>query len=338
MIDVRNLIQDYPGTRALDRVSFSVAANSITALVGSNGAGKTTLLRCLAALDDPVAGDVKIDGIFTSEDPRAVHQRLGYLSDSFGLYDTLTVRQCLKHQAAMHNLTGSAQDEAVASVIDRMQLADLAGRRAGSLSRGQRQRLAVGQAIVHGPKVLLLDEPASGLDPEARWRLSSLLTSMARSGMTLIVSSHILSELEDYCTHVLALRDGKVILDAPISSAIRKIGLTGAEPEGDAENLACMRIQLAPGSDTDLSALFADDPDAVRTSVHGDSATVFVPDTDAARAGLLRRLVEAGAPVIHYGEDKARMQELYFATLGEEARRDVPARNAAPAGAAEASG
>lgn len=339
MIEVTGLIQDYPGTRALDGVSFTVAEHAITALVGANGAGKTTLLRCLAALDEPVDGDVEIDGIRTSDDPRAVHQRLGYLSDSFGLYEALTVRQCLLHQAAMHNMDRTAQDAAVDKVLERMRLGDLVNRRSGALSRGQRQRLAIGQAIVHDPKVLLLDEPASGLDPEARWRLSSLLTDMARDGMTLIVSSHILSELEDYCTHVLALRGGKVILDEPIASAVRNLTVSGAgaADTGDVAR-ACIRIQTAAGSDADLEGLLSGFPDAVRTSVHGTSATVFIPDSDDARVGLLRHLVDAAVPVVHFGEDKARMQELYFASLGEdsEARDAETAAGTAETGQARA--
>ncbi|MCA9283486.1 MAG: ABC transporter ATP-binding protein, partial [Phycisphaerales bacterium] len=194
--------------------------------------------------------DIRIDGVRTADDPRGVHLRLGYLSDTFGLYNALTVRQCLLHQAAMHGMDNAAQTAAADAAIERMKLGDLAKKRAGALSRGQRQRLAIGQAIVHGPKVLLLDEPASGLDPEARWRLSSMLTDMARDGMTLIVSSHILSELEDYCTHVLALRGGKVILDAPVSAAVRELGAQAGEDGAPA--MACIRIQLAAGSDFDL--------------------------------------------------------------------------------------
>jgi len=324
MIEVSGLIQDYPGVRALDGVSFAVPQNAITALVGANGAGKTTLLRCLAALDDPVAGDIRIDGVRTGDDPRGVHLKLGYLSDTFGLYDTLSVRQCLLHQAAMHGIAAGEQDAAVDTVLQRMQMEDLAAKRAGNLSRGQRQRLAIGQAIVHGPKVLLLDEPASGLDPEARWRLSSMLTDMARDGMTLIVSSHILSELEDYCTHVLALRHGKVILDAPVSAAVRALDETGDGAEAGAAQI-CLRVQIAGWSDFDLAASLEAFGEAGRISVHGTSATVFLSDDEALRAGLLKHLVDAGAPVIQYGEDKARMQELYFSTLGEEAEKQETA-------------
>lgn len=328
MIEVEGLIQDYPGTRALDGVSFSIAANSITALVGANGAGKTTLLRCLAALDDPVAGEVRIDGIGTHESPREVHQRLGYLSDSFGLYDTLSVRQCLLHQAGMHGMDNAAQEKAADDTLERMKLGDLAKKRAGALSRGQRQRLAIGQAIVHGPKVLLLDEPASGLDPEARWRLSSMLTDMAHDGMTLIVSSHILSELEDYCTHVLALRGGKVILAAPVSAAVRELGSDGGDADMDAEPVACIRVQLAAGSRFDLEPALKQYAGARKVSVHGASATVFVADTDDQRMALLKHLMDAGAPVIHFGEDKARMQELYFSSLGEDSAAEAEAGEA----------
>jgi len=195
MIEIRELVFEYPGHRALAGVSLTIVKGSITALVGPNGAGKTTLLRCMAALETPYSGHVTIDGLDTREAPRAIHAGLGYLPDFFGLYDALSVRRCLHYAARAHGIAPEAAAAAAEAAAVRVGLADRMEQAAGQLSRGLRQRLAIAQAIVHRPKVLLLDEPAAGLDPKARRDLSRLLLVLRDGGMTLVVSSHILGRL-----------------------------------------------------------------------------------------------------------------------------------------------
>ena len=161
MIEVENLVFDYPSKRALRGVSFSVAAGSITALVGPNGAGKTTLMRCLAGLETPVLGRAVIDGLDVHEHPRDCHRRMGYLSDFFGLYDTLTVEQCLRYRAGAQGLPAASHGVLIEKAAARTGIADRLNQKAGELSRGLRQRVAIAQAILHEPAIILLDEPAS---------------------------------------------------------------------------------------------------------------------------------------------------------------------------------
>jgi ABC-2 type transport system ATP-binding protein len=196
-------------------------------------------------------------------------------------------------------------------------------RRAAQLSRGQRQRLAVAQAIIHDPVLLLLDEPAAGLDPEARWKLSSLIADLAKGGMTLIVSSHILSELEDYSTHVMIIRGGKLVLHKPLSEAALTIGADAAVRQ------TCMRIEIAapdPGFERVLGGFRA----ATRIAVHGTSASVVIAADADARAALLRHCVQAGLPVTAYLEDRARVEEIYFALSQDSAPGGAPPQGAAP--------
>ena len=201
LVAVERLVYEYPTARALDEVSFVIERGSITALVGPNGAGKTTLMRCLAALQRPLSGAVEIDGYSTEEQPREVHRSVGYLSDFYGLYDQLTVEQTLRYAAARHGI----EEDTALSVAERVGLAERLHVAADALSRGLRQRLAIASAILHKPMLLILDEPAAGLDPQARVDLSGLFMDLRAQGMTLIVSSHILSELEDYATDVLMM-------------------------------------------------------------------------------------------------------------------------------------
>lgn len=211
IIEVHNLTFDYPGFRALSEVSFLIPAGSVTALVGPNGAGKTTLLRCIAALETPLSGTVRVAGLDVYESPREVHRRMGYLSDNFGLYSDLTVAQGLEYAARAQGLPASALAAAVTTTAQRMGLTGKLHHRANTLSRGQRQRLGIGQAIIHAPQVLLLDEPASGLDPEARSALAQVFKELQAQGMSLLVSSHILAELDEYSSHMLALDQGQVL-------------------------------------------------------------------------------------------------------------------------------
>ncbi|MFT5448323.1 MAG: ABC-2 type transport system ATP-binding protein [Gammaproteobacteria bacterium] len=210
-IVVKNLIYDYPAHRALHDVSFSVARGSVTALVGPNGAGKTTLMSCLAALARPLSGRIEIDGVDMLGNPREGHRRIGYLKDFFGLYDSLNVRQTLLHAARCQGVSNARSAAVVDEVATALDLTRLLNSAAGELSRGQRQRLAIARTMVHGPPVLLLDEPASGLDPEARHELAMLMRRLQASGVTLLVSSHILAELAEYSTDMMIIRDGRLL-------------------------------------------------------------------------------------------------------------------------------
>lgn len=219
MISVENLTFDYPDKRALQHLNFNIEKNTITALVGPNGAGKSTLLRCLAALLTPIQGNIIIDDLDIIEYPRKAHALMGYLPDFFGLYEDLTIEQCLRYHAAAQNIPEQDCDLRIQQVAHRLQIDRQLSQTVCTLSRGQKQRLAIAQAIIHHPKVLLLDEPAAGLDPEARIHLSQLLNFLSQEGITIVVSSHILSELEDYCTHMIILRDGMLVKHCTIENA-----------------------------------------------------------------------------------------------------------------------
>jgi ABC-2 type transport system ATP-binding protein len=300
MVQVEHLSFEYPGQRALDDVSFSVVPGSITALVGPNGAGKTTLLRCMAGLLPPLDGRVLVDGLEVAEHPREVHRRIGYLSDFFGLYESMTVAQCLFYAADSQQVDEALLAERVRQTAVDVGLADRLDARAGELSRGLRQRLAIGQAIIHSPKLLLLDEPASGLDPEARHALSELLKSLCARGMTLMVSSHILAELEEYCTEMLIVRAGKVMEQRAVNEARR------AE--------AHVRIRLAAPV-PDLRARL-DAYASIRVIDADESSALIATATDPrARHELLGRLLADGLPVCAFAEEEVNLQDAYLATV-----------------------
>ncbi|HEX3065057.1 MAG TPA: ABC transporter ATP-binding protein [Dongiaceae bacterium] len=301
MIAVSGLVFDYPGRRALDEVTFALEENTITALVGPNGAGKTTLLRCLAGLDTPFAGQVSVAGLDVLSEPRLSHRRMGFLADSFGLYDDLSVEQCLLYRAAALGLPAPDRVKAARLAAERLALGDRYRQKVGTLSRGLRQRLAIGETIVHSPDVLLLDEPASGLDPEARLGLAETLRRLRDDGMTIMVSSHILSELEDYSTHMLILRDGRLAdqraLSAPSGGTAIMLRLATADARAEA-------VVKAEGA---VSGLIAEGL-TLRFHFTGD---------DLARALLLRRLIEAGLPIADFSIERKSLQHAYLTHVGD---------------------
>jgi ABC-2 type transport system ATP-binding protein len=219
MIEIKNLSFRFGTHRALNELSFTIPEGSITALVGPNGAGKTTLMRCMSALAHPTEGQVLIDGIDSSEDPHACHRLLGFLADNFGLYEELTVEQSLAYFAAAHQM----DQQRVEEVLEQVNLTDKKKEQIKSLSRGMRQRVGIAQAIIHLPKYLILDEPASGLDPEARIQLAELFKKLNKEGITLLVSSHILAELDQYANHLIVLKAGKLVeTDFSMDTAAQK--------------------------------------------------------------------------------------------------------------------
>jgi ABC-2 type transport system ATP-binding protein len=291
-IRIESLVYDYPGRRALDHVSCTIPHNSVTALVGPNGAGKTTLLRCLVGLEQPLSGHVQIGEVKVASNERAAFQRIGYLHDSFGLYSYLTVEQCLRHAAAMRGADGQNERVWVAKAAERLGLTSRLAERAGNLSRGWRQRVGIAQALVHSPDVLVLDEPASGLDPDARMHLSALVKSLQAEGVTLIVSSHILTELEGYSTHMLTLAEGRLVNFSTVTAV--------------SNNMVRIRVELAAPHAT-WPAL-----DGVEVAVSAPLyAELLTMDEPEAQAALLERLIMAGARVRHFAVLHESMEDRY---------------------------
>jgi ABC-2 type transport system ATP-binding protein len=306
MIQAEHLIFDYPGHRALDDVSFTIAPQTITALVGPNGAGKTTLLRCLVALDRPGAGRVLLEELDVHEAPREAHKRMAFLPDFFGVYDDLTVRQCLSYRARAHDVPRERRRAAIEHAAERLGIADRMKDHAGTLSRGLKQRLAIAQAVIHEPRIALLDEPAAGLDPEARYSLAAVFRDLRNDGMTLIVSSHILAELEDYSTHLLAIRDGRIV----DLRALQQIA-TDEVPVPMQLRLAAPDQRIGPllAGMTGVSDLNVD-TQLVRFS--------FVGGPQAHHA-LLKRLIEEGLPIAEFAPVQSSLQDSYLALMRKQA-------------------
>jgi ABC-2 type transport system ATP-binding protein len=218
VIEVDNLTKNYDGHWAVRGVSFHVREGDIFGFIGPNGAGKTTSIRIISTLLEPSSGTVKVGGRNVVGDAEAVRRLIGFMPDNFGVYDRITVWEYLDFFAAAY---GIERRQRAASIEGIMELTDLKGLRdrlTGDLSKGMRQRLCLAKTLVHDPKVLILDEPANGLDPRARIEFRALLKELRSMGKTILISSHILTELSDVCTSVAILEKGKVVTSGSIES------------------------------------------------------------------------------------------------------------------------
>jgi len=291
-IQVTDLVYDYPTRRALSHLTFELPHNSVTALVGPNGAGKTTLLRCLAGLETPLTGTITIGDIKLHEDPRAVFAQLGYLHDSFGLYANLTIEQCLRHAAGMRGASGVQETAQVERTLDRMGLQARRKELTVNLSRGWKQRVGIAQAIIHSPEFLILDEPASGLDPDARIHLSELIRNLRAEGMTIIVSSHILTELEAYSTHMLTIANGKLVNCSSITPT--------------AATRSRMRVNLLNDWSGWRSLQGAE---VVQADLR--TAELLVDDSPAAHSAVLKEIMGNGGEVYYFSPIHETMEDRY---------------------------
>ena len=326
VLEVAALNFEYPGKRALTDVNFTLEHGAVLALVGPNGAGKTTLMRSIAGLDDPMSGSIMLDGVDVIAEPREAYRKLGYLSDFFGLYSALTVRQSLLHAAGMRALDEAAQQAAMLRTAERLGLTSRLDARTDTLSRGWRQRVAIGQAMVHSPQVLLLDEPAAGLDPEARIGLSALFRQLRAGGMTLIVSSHILAELDEYSSHMLAIKDGRAVefrqIEATVETGVTLRIVLAQAPENAGVLLALLAANGISGAHT------------VPAAVSGWSVQGRFRGVADAQVNLLKALVGAGFPVIEFSVVRENLHDSYLRSMQNGAPASVAATALAVASSA----
>jgi ABC-2 type transport system ATP-binding protein len=223
MIEVHHLRKEYDGTVALDNLHLEIPAGEVFGLIGPNGAGKTTLIRILATLLEPTYGHVRIAGIDIFKEPLRVHPLIGYMSDFFSLYDNMLVWEYLDHFARCYSVPRLKRERLIDEVLKLVSLEVRRDAEIKSLSRGMRQRLCFAKTLLHEPQVLLLDEPASGLDPAGRLEFRELIKQLHAMGRTVLISSHILTEMTDFCTSVGIMEQGQLLASGRVDEILRQL-------------------------------------------------------------------------------------------------------------------
>lgn len=286
---------------AVENMDFHAPAGKVTALIGPNGAGKTTLLLMLASLLAPDSGSISVGGLDPQHHRAEVRRRIGWMPDTLGVWESLTAREILTQMARFYRIPAGGIGPRVTDMLDRVRLADLADQPARVLSRGQQQRLSLARALIHDPSVLLLDEPASGLDPGSRVELRIMLRQLAQEGKAVVVSSHVLSELDEIADGAVFVNKGRTVRQQTTEEAAaagRRYAISAANGDALAAKL------------TELGLEFRRE-DGRRPAV----SLMLLNDDDAAR--LLRDLVLAGVPISSFAPASGALEETYMNLEGE---------------------
>lgn len=303
MIELDGLTKFYGDFHALRGVSFSIEEGDIFGYIGPNGAGKTTSIKILATLLRPDSGTARIAGHDVIRNPQAIRGLIGYMPDFFGVYDEMTTYEYLDFFAACYNIPGPSRPPIIADVLE---LTDLGGKRdtnVNGLSRGMKQRLSLARCLIHNPQVLLLDEPASGLDPRARIEIRELLKELGRLGKTILISSHILTELADFCNAVGVIENGTLVKAGRIQDLLREI-----------QQGLIVAIDLAQ-PDERFEQLAAQFPGLVavkQVSTRGWHCTVSPEVTDFSLPGFVQYLMQQGFQVERFQEREGTLEELFL--------------------------
>jgi len=304
VVVTRGLVKRYPGTLAVAGLDLEVAEGEIFGLVGPNGAGKTTTLRILATLLAATSGQAEVAGIDVRRNPDAARRVLGFMPDVFGVYDDMKVWEYLDFFARCYGIPGAKRRSMIRDLLDLVDLGDKRDAYVQGLSRGMQQRLCLAHTLVHDPQVLLLDEPASGLDPRARVELRELLRELRSLGKTIVISSHILPELEELCTSVAIVDHGQVLAHGKVSDIERRLrygAVLRVRVLGDGEAIETAR------------AHFAADARVASVAILGDAEIEigFRGDDDGA-AQLLAAAIVAGIRVASFSRAASDLEELFL--------------------------
>ena len=300
MIELTGFGKDYGDFTAVESLDLKIEEGEMFGFIGPNGAGKSTSIRFLATLLRATRGDGTVNGYSVSNDPMNVRRSVGYMPDAFGVYDGMKVWEFLDFFAVAYKI-GRTQRKRV--IRDVLELLDLTYKRddfVNGLSRGMKQRLCLAKTLVHDPPVLILDEPASGLDPRARIEVKALLKELRRMGKTILISSHILTELADCCTSIGIIERGQLLMHGPIDEVYRKI--TGNQ---------VIHATIGQNLDTGLSVIRSN-PDVRDVQVDGSRVLIEFTSPDHNPATLLKTLIENDVEVKNYGSKEPNLEDVFM--------------------------
>lgn len=301
MIEVIRFTKQYGDFRAVDDLTFSIGRGEIFGFIGPNGAGKSTTIRFLATLLRPTMGEGRIAGYSVTQDPMAVRKSIGFMPDDFGVYDGMKVWEFLDFFAVAYEIPRPKRRVIIQQVLELLDLTHKRDDYVNGLSKGMKQRLCLAKTLVHDPPVLILDEPASGLDPRARLEMKALLTELRGMGKTILVSSHILSELADFCTSIGVIERGKLLAAGSIQEIQRQI-----------RSHRVLKVKVLDET-PEVAARVLRSSSAVRSlDVIDRTLTAEFHGEDEDFASLLMNLIQAGVSVSTFAEEELSLEEVFM--------------------------
>jgi len=300
MIELIDFGKDYGDFTAVERLNLQIDAGEMFGFIGPNGAGKSTTIRFLATLLKATRGEAIVNGHSVTQDPMAVRQSVGYMPDSFGVYDGMKVWEFLDFFAVAYRIGRSKRKKVILDVLELLDLSHKRDDYVNGLSRGMKQRLCLAKTLVHDPPCLILDEPASGLDPRARVEVKALLKELRRMGKTILISSHILTELADCCTSIGILERGELLMNGPIDEVYKRI-----------RSDRVIEVKFTDNMDIGL-AVIRSSPHLRDVQVDNHSARLELKTDDRGVAELLDQLITQGVGIRSFAEKEPTLEDVFM--------------------------
>ncbi len=300
MIELNDFGKDYGEYTAVKNVTMKIEKGELFGFIGPNGAGKSTSIRFLATLLKATRGDGSVNGFSVNKSPMDVRRSIGYMPDDFGVYDGMKVWEFLDFFAVAYKIGRTQRKQVIGDVLELLDLTHKRDDFVNGLSRGMKQRLCLAKTLVHDPPVLILDEPTSGLDPRARIEVKALLKELRRMGKTILISSHILSELADCCTSIGIIERGEMLMHGPIDSVYRKI-----------RRNRIVEIRFISNQDAGISILRSD-PTLRGLDIEGNQATAELETDDEGLATLMEQLIAGGVKMKSFNDKDPSLEDVFM--------------------------
>lgn len=309
LVAIDNLTRIFQDTKAIDNVSFDFDAGDIFGFIGPNGAGKTTTMRILSTLDIATTGDCYIDGISVTDNPEIIHKKLGFMPDYFSAPNNVSIEDYLDYYARNYGLKGAKRRQAVERIINFMDMTNIRNKHTSTLSKGMKQRLCLGRTLINDPQVLVLDEPAAGLDPRARIELRELLKVLSKQGKAILISSHILTELAELCDSCAIIEKGKILRAGKIDSI-------NEELQGK-KGIQIVLVLLERKDNVLLSLSELPFVENIEEITPGKKFEFMINDVNEV-AGTLQRIIAKELPVVEFYLKEQGLEQLFLdVTKGE---------------------
>ncbi|KAB2335386.1 ABC transporter ATP-binding protein [Bacillus mesophilum] len=302
MIEIMNLTKEYGSFKALDSLNLKIEKGTVFGFVGQNGAGKSTTFSILATLLAPSSGTAYVNGYNVQKEPREVRKQIGYMPDFFGVYDQLKADEYLHFYGASYGISYQEREKLIPQLLELVNLSHKRDSYVDLLSRGMKQRLCLARCLIHDPEVLILDEPASGLDPRARIEMREILKELKTMGKTILISSHILPELAEMCDQIGVIDQGKLVAEGSVSDIQEKLR---------GEKIIFVKVQ---SSLRETVSFFEDDPFISNVQLMDDDQTIrFIYKGSAEeQTALLKNAMVKGLPITSFAEEEADLEDIFM--------------------------
>lgn len=311
MLRMQHVKKFYGRLLALDNLNLEIEDGALYGFVGPNGAGKTTAIKIMTGILYPDEGTVLIDGMEAGTDNRRLKRRIGYVPDSFGMYHNLKVSEYMEFFASCYHMNGLRARRRIDQLLKYVELSDRADFYVEALSRGMKQKLSLARALIHDPKILIMDEPTSGLDPRTRYEFKQIVGELSDQGKTIVISSHILSDISELCTDIAIIDQGSIVMEGRLMEVMKMV--TAQNP-----------IIITMSSKITQAVQFLKTEKSVRSmAIRGNDIMVNFEGTGKQEAELLKKLVQQGLPVRSFSREKGSLESIFMQLTGHGEERTI---------------